>query len=151
VGRRCDCSAALACPRAAGQPRGVDHRDRPPPPINVIRRESTRDARQIEAMSRMDGQPDPGPMSRPVRPACRRPRRPRSPGAPTAGGWTADRLALRGYAPFHATRAEFLRRLGRRAEAVHANEDALALTANRQERRFLAGRRAELGEDGPGG
>jgi RNA polymerase sigma-70 factor (ECF subfamily) len=67
-----------------------------------------------------------------------------------AGLDATETLALGGYAPFHATRAELLRRLGRRADALRAYGEALTLTASTPERRFLARRRAELGEDGPG-
>ena len=68
--------------------------------------------------------------------------------AETAGAQAAldelDRLELDGYQPFHATRAEMLRRLGRSREAAHAYAAALALTTNPQERRFLEQRHAEL-------
>ncbi|WP_181783383.1 RNA polymerase sigma factor [Pseudonocardia pini] len=43
-----------------------------------------------------------------------------------------------------AARASVLARLGRREEAAAAYDEALALTVNPVERRFLAGRRAEL-------
>ena len=46
--------------------------------------------------------------------------------------------ALDGYHLLHATRADLLRRLGRRAEAAAAYERALALAANPVEREFLA-------------
>jgi RNA polymerase sigma-70 factor (ECF subfamily) len=52
---------------------------------------------------------------------------------------------LADYHLFHATRADLLRRLGRRAEAVEAYERAQALTDNEPERRFLARRITELG------
>jgi RNA polymerase sigma-70 factor (ECF subfamily) len=55
-----------------------------------------------------------------------------------------DRLDLATYHPFHVTRAELLRRLGRDAEAGSAYEDALALVANEAERAHLLRRRAEL-------
>lgn len=58
-------------------------------------------------------------------------------------------LELGGYAPYHATRAELLRRLRRDADAVRAYAAALALTANAQEQRFLAGRRAQVSGGGP--
>jgi uncharacterized glyoxalase superfamily protein PhnB len=55
---------------------------------------------------------------------------------------TADgRLA--GYRYLPATRADLLRRLGRRAEAATAYEQALTLTDNEAERAFLTGRRDE--------
>jgi RNA polymerase sigma-70 factor (ECF subfamily) len=55
-----------------------------------------------------------------------------------------DALELEDYQPFHATRAEFLRRASRVAEADAAYAAALALTRNEPERRFLEGRRAAL-------
>ena len=57
----------------------------------------------------------------------------------------ADRLELDGYHYLHATRAELLRRLGRADEARAAYDRALELVHSDAERRFLAGRRAELG------
>ena len=55
-----------------------------------------------------------------------------------------DALDLDGYHPYHATRADLLRRLGRAPEAVAAYDRALELTANPAERAFLAGRRDAL-------
>jgi len=55
-----------------------------------------------------------------------------------------DELDLADYQPFHATRAELLRRAGREEEAHAAYAAALALTRNAAERRFLEERRAEL-------
>ncbi len=52
--------------------------------------------------------------------------------------------ALAGYRFLHSTRADFLRRLGRRAEAIDAYERARALTENRAERAFLERRIAEV-------
>jgi RNA polymerase sigma-70 factor (ECF subfamily) len=43
-----------------------------------------------------------------------------------------------------AARADFLRRLGRRAEAASAYQEALLLTSNEVERRYLAGRLDEV-------
>jgi RNA polymerase sigma-70 factor, ECF subfamily len=51
---------------------------------------------------------------------------------------------LESYQPFHSTRAELLRRLGRREEAAAACEAALLLTTNAQERQYLSGRLSEL-------
>ncbi len=56
------------------------------------------------------------------------------------------RLASYRYLP--ATRADLLRRLGRRPEAAAAYRSALALTGNASEREFLAARLAEV--EGPG-
>lgn len=55
-----------------------------------------------------------------------------------------DRLAgvLAGYQPFHAARAEVLRRLDDRAGAVAAYDRALELTRIDSERAFLSARRA---------
>jgi RNA polymerase sigma-70 factor (ECF subfamily) len=51
---------------------------------------------------------------------------------------------LDGYHLLHATRADLLRRLDRRAEAAAAYEQALALTTNEAERAFLERRRSEV-------
>jgi RNA polymerase sigma-70 factor (ECF subfamily) len=56
----------------------------------------------------------------------------------------ADRLDLDGYRYLHSARADFLRRLGRDAEAVEAYERALALAHAEHEKRFLERRIAEL-------
>jgi RNA polymerase sigma-70 factor, ECF subfamily len=56
-----------------------------------------------------------------------------------------ERLAGYHYVP--AARADMLRRLGRRDDAAAAYREALALTANRAEREFLAARLAELAVD----
>jgi RNA polymerase sigma-70 factor, ECF subfamily len=53
---------------------------------------------------------------------------------------------LAGYQYLPATRADLLRRLGRRAEAAAAYRDALALTANAQEREFLTARAEQLAD-----
>ena len=57
-----------------------------------------------------------------------------------------DRLgdALEGYHPFHATRADLLRRLGRRNEAIAAYDRAIELAGNAAERAYLTRRRDEL-------
>lgn len=54
-----------------------------------------------------------------------------------------DRLDLDGHAPFHAVRAELLKRLGRRDEAVRAYDRALALEANVAQRAVLERARRE--------
>jgi RNA polymerase sigma-70 factor, ECF subfamily len=54
-----------------------------------------------------------------------------------------EALPLDGYQPFHATRADLLRRLDRRAEAAEAYRAALAITSNPAERRFLERRLSE--------
>ena len=56
----------------------------------------------------------------------------------------ADQLGLDSYHLFHATRADLLRRLGRPAEARAAYDAAIARTANKAERSFLARKRGEL-------
>jgi RNA polymerase sigma-70 factor (ECF subfamily) len=53
-------------------------------------------------------------------------------------------LDLDAYQPFHAVRADLLRRLGRSREAAAAYERALALTENETERAFLRRRRATV-------
>jgi RNA polymerase sigma-70 factor (ECF subfamily) len=53
-------------------------------------------------------------------------------------------LSLDGYHLFHATRADLLRRLGRREEAAAAYEAAIAGAANGAERSFLRQRRDSL-------
>src|SRR4029077_17161295 len=52
--------------------------------------------------------------------------------------------ALAGYYLLPATRADFLRRLGRNEEAASAYEEAAALVATGPERRFLTARLAEV-------
>jgi RNA polymerase sigma-70 factor (ECF subfamily) len=67
---------------------------------------------------------------------------------PQAGLALVDRLAatgtLSGYYLLHATRADLLRRLNRRREAISAYDEALALTISDPERRYLLRRRAEM-------
>ena len=55
-----------------------------------------------------------------------------------------NRLDLENYHPWHVTRADLLRRLGRSAEARAAYDAALALTDNEAERAFLTRRRGQL-------
>src|SRR5690606_33450764 len=52
--------------------------------------------------------------------------------------------ALDGYHAYHATRADLLRRLGRREEARAAYDRAIGLAGNSAERKYLARRRDEL-------
>jgi len=61
---------------------------------------------------------------------------------PDAGLAAIEKLDLDTYYLFHATRADLLRRAGRREAAVAAYDAALALTANAAEREFLGRRRA---------
>lgn len=58
-----------------------------------------------------------------------------------------DSLALDGYHPFHAVRADLLRRLGRPSEAAAAYDAARARTDNAAERAFLEHRRLSLPPD----
>jgi RNA polymerase sigma-70 factor (ECF subfamily) len=51
---------------------------------------------------------------------------------------------LRDYHLLHATRADFLRRLGRNSEAAHAYREALDLARTEAERRYLAKRLQEV-------
>ncbi len=55
--------------------------------------------------------------------------------------------SLRGYHLLPATRADLLRRLGRRAEAAVAYRQAIALVGSDVERRYLERRLAEVGGD----
>ncbi|MGA8255910.1 MAG: sigma-70 family RNA polymerase sigma factor [Nocardioides sp.] len=59
-----------------------------------------------------------------------------------------DRLPLAGYHAWHATRADFLRRLGRPAEARTAYDAALALIDNPAETAYLRRRRDQLASTG---
>jgi RNA polymerase sigma-70 factor (ECF subfamily) len=63
---------------------------------------------------------------------------------PAAALEVADQLSLDRYHLFHATRADLLRRLGRREEAAAAYGAAIARTANMAERTFLEHQRASL-------
>ena len=56
-----------------------------------------------------------------------------------------DRLPLDSYHAFHATRAELLRRLGRRTEARNAYDRAIELAGNTAEAAYLTRRRSQLG------
>jgi RNA polymerase sigma-70 factor (ECF subfamily) len=64
---------------------------------------------------------------------------------PAAGLDAIEGLGLDSYPHLHATRADFLRRLGRDVEARAAYERALELTSSDPDRRFLARRLAEVG------
>jgi RNA polymerase sigma-70 factor (ECF subfamily) len=68
---------------------------------------------------------------------------------PKAGLELIDAILSRGeladYHLAHAARADMCRRLGRQSEARSAYQEALALARQEPERRFLAGRLAELG------
>jgi RNA polymerase sigma-70 factor, ECF subfamily len=55
-----------------------------------------------------------------------------------------DQLDLGGYHLFHSTRADLLRRLGRRDDAIAAYDAAIARSANQAERSFLQRRRDGL-------
>jgi RNA polymerase sigma-70 factor (ECF subfamily) len=62
---------------------------------------------------------------------------------PAAGLDLLDGLDIPGYHLLPATRADFLRRLGRHTEAALAYEQALELATAESDRRFLAGRLTE--------
>ena len=68
---------------------------------------------------------------------------------PAAGLELIDAILTHGdladYHLAHSARAELCRRLGRTTEARTAFQQALALARQEPERRFLAGRLAELG------
>lgn len=55
-----------------------------------------------------------------------------------------DHQPLTGYHPWHATRADLLRRLGRTAEAKEAYDAAIAATHNTAEHAYLTRKRGEL-------
>ena len=55
-----------------------------------------------------------------------------------------DRLPLTAYHPWHVTRAELLRRLGRSADARSAYDAAIELAGNEAERSYLTRRRGTL-------
>jgi len=63
---------------------------------------------------------------------------------PEAGLEAIEGLELDPYPYLHATRADFLRRLGRAEEACAAYERALELTHSEPDRRFLSRRLAEV-------
>ena len=65
---------------------------------------------------------------------------------PEAGLALVDELGaeLAGYHQVPATRADLLRRLGRREESAEAYREALAMTESDAERRFLTRRLAEV-------
>ncbi len=63
---------------------------------------------------------------------------------PEVGLEAVDALVLPAYQPFHATRADLLRRLGRVDEARVAYDAAIELTDNGSERRFLEQRSGSL-------
>jgi RNA polymerase sigma-70 factor, ECF subfamily len=65
------------------------------------------------------------------------------PGLAAVDALAADSV-LAEYRFFHATRADFLRRLGRWAEAAEAYERALGMSANAAEAAFLRGRIADV-------
>lgn len=58
---------------------------------------------------------------------------------PAAALALVDGLDLDGYHPFHAARADLLRRLNRNDEAVHAYAMAASFAPTAAERNFLAG------------
>jgi RNA polymerase sigma-70 factor, ECF subfamily len=64
---------------------------------------------------------------------------------PAAALELVDALDLGGFHLFHAIRADLLRRLGRRAEAMRAYDAAIELTENAAERAFLQRSREALG------
>ncbi|MBV9449489.1 MAG: sigma-70 family RNA polymerase sigma factor [Streptosporangiaceae bacterium] len=66
---------------------------------------------------------------------------------PEAGLAILDRLDLGHYRYFHSTRADLLRRAGREGEATDAYRRALELAQTEPERRFLAGRLAEVSDN----
>jgi len=69
---------------------------------------------------------------------------------PQAALDVVDTLDLDHYLPWRATRADLLRRLGRREEAAAAYEAAATLATNDAERTFLDQRRRDMTNPGPG-
>ena len=69
---------------------------------------------------------------------------------PAAALALVDGLDLDGYHPFHATRADLLRRLHRPDEAVNAYQMAASLTPSAAERKFLAAQARLLSNPGRG-
>lgn len=67
---------------------------------------------------------------------------------PAVGLALVDALPLAGYQPWHATRAELLRRLGRSEDARAAYDEAIAATGNAAQRRYLVRRRSSLSRQG---
>ncbi|HEY6424159.1 MAG TPA: hypothetical protein VIY28_13105 [Pseudonocardiaceae bacterium] len=63
---------------------------------------------------------------------------------PAAGLTLVEGLDLTGYYPFHATRADLLRRLRRPDEAANAYETAASLAPTAAERDFRTGQAREL-------
>ena len=63
---------------------------------------------------------------------------------PAAGLVLTEGLDLDGYHPYHAVRADLLRRLGRTGEAVAAYDTAIARAGNQAERSFLERARDDL-------
>jgi len=63
---------------------------------------------------------------------------------PDVGLAALEELALDHYQPYRSTRADLLRRAGRRADAIAEYDRTLELTTNHAERRFLERRLAEL-------
>lgn len=63
---------------------------------------------------------------------------------PNVGLAIVDELQLTAYAPWHATRADLLRRLGREGDARRAYAAAITTTKNPAERAWLAWRRETL-------
>ena len=57
-----------------------------------------------------------------------------------------DKDSQPNYHPYHATRADLLRRLGRRQEARAAYDRAITLTGNTAAAAYLIRRRDQLGE-----
>ena len=66
-------------------------------------------------------------------------------GGPEAALALVDALPLDGYHAFHATRADLLRRLARRADARAAYDRAIGLAGNTAEAAYLRRRRDQLG------
>lgn len=66
---------------------------------------------------------------------------------PAAALAVVDELDLEGYQPFHAVRADLLRRLGRASEAAAQYTAAIRHSDDAAARAFLEARGAELGRE----
>ena len=146
LGRRADRGGASARARAPG----CRSRARSLPAARGDQRRAHRRARRPRHRLVAGRRPlRPAGAPRPL--ADRRPqprhrgRRARGSGVPRWRSSTDLGDALDGYHAFHATRADLLRRLGRRAESRAAYDRAIALAGNTAEIAYLSRRRDELG------
>jgi len=124
--------------------------------IDRIRRESSRDSRQVQAAMLSDPDtPEPSSVQddrlRLIFTCCHPALAPDAQVALTlrllcglTAGEIVNELALTAYHPFHAARADLLRREGRTTEAVEAYTLAIDLSTNPAEKSYLRARRQDL-------